>query len=187
MPSVLGMSSNPLLLTSGVQVFTRQPSRLLTPQSTRVHSLPPSLTTTASTGNLFSWFAFSRNDYQLAIQLSKQLECQLTNGLGAKGKGLREKVSPAETQLSAKGVRALRYVANLRNQLVHDEHMTALPDHGRFITCFEPARAETPPMPVDASSRSPRPLPRCICLSVTSTARCGDDRPSLHGGSLLST
>jgi len=113
-------------------------------------------------GVLFSLFAYSWNDYQLAIQLSKQLECQLTNGLGAEGRGLHEKVSAAGTQLSGKGIRALRYVASLRNQLVHDEHMTALPDRARFIKCFETARAETHAANRMRNGRDPTDAGRCV-------------------------
>lgn len=68
---------------------------------------------------------------------------------------MHEKISAAEKLLSRRGTHALRYVASVRNQIVHDERVTALPDRAVFIGCFETARAETQAV-VDKKNRKLR-------------------------------
>lgn len=56
-----------------------------------------------------------------AISYSKKIESLLVNKLGAQGRGLHEKVSSVETQLPREMVRSIRFIATLRNKLVHEE------------------------------------------------------------------
>lgn len=86
--------------------------------------------------------AYADNDYQLAIELSKELEFRLERELGAEGKGLHEKVSSVDGALPVPTVRALRYVASVRNALIHDRDVRTLPDRARFIARFEAASDE---------------------------------------------
>uniref|UniRef100_A0A0G4HYD2 DUF4145 domain-containing protein n=1 Tax=Chromera velia CCMP2878 TaxID=1169474 RepID=A0A0G4HYD2_9ALVE len=71
------------------------------------------------------------NDYELVIRGSKELEGLLEEFFGGVGKGLHEKIS------SAQGIpehlkKLMRYVATIRNKLVHDRHFNEIPDRQRF-------------------------------------------------------
>ncbi|WP_428775939.1 hypothetical protein [Vibrio sp.] len=58
--------------------------------------------------------------YELVIKSSKAIETQLSN-LGARGKGLHEKVTSIETQLDSTLVTEIRRLATMRNKLIHEE------------------------------------------------------------------
>ncbi|GMF46905.1 unnamed protein product [Phytophthora fragariaefolia] len=87
-------------------------------------------------------FVYSPNDYQLAIEASKELEYVLEKEFGAFGQGLHEKVSSVESAIPVPTVRSIRYVATLRNKLIHDRDVKALPDRETFIKKFDSAMAE---------------------------------------------
>jgi hypothetical protein len=55
-----------------------------------------------------------------AVRFSKTLESLLEERLGATGKGLHEKASSVEGVLPPEILRKLRYVASVRNKVVHD-------------------------------------------------------------------
>jgi hypothetical protein len=77
------------------------------------------------------------NDYELAIKSSKELEYLLEKEFGAHGKGLHEKISSASSQISPKLVKHMRYLATIRNKLVHERGFDAIPDRKSFIRNFE--------------------------------------------------
>ncbi len=56
---------------------------------------------------------------------------------GATGKGLHEKISSVEGQLTPEMIRNMRYLATIRNKLVHERGFDAIPDRARFIKNFE--------------------------------------------------
>ncbi|CEG42643.1 uncharacterized protein PHALS_12901 [Plasmopara halstedii] len=87
-------------------------------------------------------FLYSDNDYQLAIEASKELEYILESEFQAYGQGLHEKVSSIERAIPVPTIRSIRYVATLRNRLIHDREMKALPDRQAFIKNFDNAMAE---------------------------------------------
>ncbi|POM69215.1 Hypothetical protein PHPALM_14521 [Phytophthora palmivora] len=87
-------------------------------------------------------FVYSANDYQLAIETSKELEYLLETEFNAHGQGLHEKVSSIESAIPVPTVRSIRYVATLRNRLIHDREMKALPDRQTFIKKFDDAMVE---------------------------------------------
>ncbi|KAG7389721.1 hypothetical protein PHYBOEH_007378 [Phytophthora boehmeriae] len=87
-------------------------------------------------------FVYSSNDYQLAIETSKELEYLLEKEFNAVGGGLHEKVSSIEESLPVPTVRSIRYVATLRNQLIHNRDMRALPDRQKFIQKFDDSMTE---------------------------------------------
>lgn len=87
-------------------------------------------------------FVYSENDYQLAIETSKELEYLLEKEFNAHGQGLHEKVSSVERSIPVPTVRSIRYVATLRNRLIHDRDMRALPDRQQFIKKFDDAMVE---------------------------------------------
>jgi hypothetical protein len=100
------------------------------------------------------------NDYELAIRRTKELEALLEQGLGAAGKGLHEKVTSVEDRLPAPLVRKLRFVATVRNKLVHDADYQRLDDRDGFARACDEAEHEL---------RALAALPRVInkgCLGV---------------------
>ncbi|MDO9180372.1 MAG: DNA translocase FtsK 4TM domain-containing protein [Agitococcus sp.] len=58
---------------------------------------------------------------ELAVRYSKQLESILEQKFAAEGRGLHEKVSSVEDLLSEDLVRKLRWIATMRNKVVHED------------------------------------------------------------------
>lgn len=87
-------------------------------------------------------FVIAANDYQLVIEASKELEFVLEHEFRAEGKGLHEKVSGAASYLAPPTIKSLRYVASVRNALVHDRSVTQLENRALFILKFESALEE---------------------------------------------
>ncbi|EGZ09831.1 hypothetical protein PHYSODRAFT_522589 [Phytophthora sojae] len=111
-------------------------------------------------------FVYSPNDYQLAIEASKELEYLLEKEFGAFGQGLHERVSSVESAIPAPTVRSIRYVATLRNRLIHDRDVRALPDRQKFIQKFDDAMVELniiiEKKRLDAGGREPPAAPGCV-------------------------
>ena len=82
------------------------------------------------------------SDLDLAVRRSKRLERRLRDGLGATGKGLHELTSSVEKKLPADAVRKLRFVATLRNKLVHDLDYERLDDRAGFVAACDEAERE---------------------------------------------
>jgi hypothetical protein len=80
-------------------------------------------------------------DVELAITRTKALEALLETGLGAAGRGLHEKVTSVEGRLPPPLVRKLRFVATLRNKIVHEATYTALDDRAGFVRACDEAEA----------------------------------------------
>jgi hypothetical protein len=74
----------------------------------------------------------SDSDIDLAIKTSRRLEGLLENRYGAEGRGLHEKLAAVEAMISPEALRKGRYVATMRNKVVHEEGFS-LPDRPRFI------------------------------------------------------
>jgi len=68
------------------------------------------------------------SDIELAITRTKVLEALLETGLGAAGRGLHEKVTSVQDRLPPALVKQLRFVATLRNKLVHEAAYQRLDD-----------------------------------------------------------
>lgn len=94
----------------------------------------------------FKWVYRIKNDYELAIRLSKELEYYLTVYFQATGKGLHEKITSAERGYNAKHpndrfphqlVRSMRRLATIRNKLIHERSFHAIDDRRGFIRTFE--------------------------------------------------
>lgn len=60
------------------------------------------------------------SDIETAIKYSKAVESLLTKQFGAQGKGLHEKLSSVERRLPASLVKRIRYLATMRNKVVHE-------------------------------------------------------------------
>ena len=75
-------------------------------------------------------------DYELVITKCKRLEGILENGFGANGRGLHEKVTSVQPKLPDPLIKKLRYIATVRNKLVHDDDYHQLDDkNGYKLAC----------------------------------------------------
>jgi len=91
-----------------------------------------------------SWLSIT-NDYELAIKLSKELEYILEAEFSASGRGLHEKVTSArdlDQPLSEMLQRDIRYLATIRNRLIHERGFDHIPDRQEFLRRFEASSAE---------------------------------------------
>ncbi len=71
-------------------------------------------------------------DYELVITNCKRLEGILEKRFGASGRGLHEKVTSVQAKLPEPLIRKLRYIATIRNQLVHEEDKHRIDDRAGF-------------------------------------------------------
>ncbi|KDO27879.1 hypothetical protein SPRG_07151 [Saprolegnia parasitica CBS 223.65] len=88
-----------------------------------------------------SKYAHANNDYELVIKCSKELEFILEHDFSATGRGLHEKISSA-TSLPPELARQMRYLATIRNKLIHERGFDAIPDRANFIAKFEQSAKE---------------------------------------------
>lgn len=85
------------------------------------------------------------NDFELAIKSSKELEWILEQEFQATGNGLHEKITSAANmcpELTPSLVRNMRYLATIRNKLVHERGFDEIPDRKEFIKRFETSQEE---------------------------------------------
>jgi hypothetical protein len=90
---------------------------------------------------------YSTNDYELVIKASKALEAQLQREFHSQGKGLHEHINSVagqQTQQQQQGgglpealVKKLRYIATIRNKLIHEPDFHRVPDRTVFIKVFQ--------------------------------------------------
>jgi len=66
----------------------------------------------------------------------------LDTEFGASGKGLHEKITSVGNQLTPSMVKSMRYLATIRNKLVHEHDFNAIPDRARFIQNFDQSCVE---------------------------------------------
>ncbi|HUR53249.1 MAG TPA: hypothetical protein VMZ71_03915 [Gemmataceae bacterium] len=82
------------------------------------------------------------SDIELAITRTKALEALLEDGLGATGKGLHEKVSSVQAKLPPPLVKKLRFVATIRNKIVHESDYQKMDDRPAFERVCDEAEGE---------------------------------------------
>jgi hypothetical protein len=82
------------------------------------------------------------SDIELAISRVKVLESLLEHGLGATGKGLHEKVSSVQAKLPPPLVKKIRFVATVRNKIVHESDYKAIDDRAGFERACAEAEEE---------------------------------------------
>jgi hypothetical protein len=82
------------------------------------------------------------SDIELAITRTKALEALLEAGLGATGKGLHEKVSSVQASLPPPLVKKLRFVATIRNKIVHESDYQKMDDRPAFERVCDEAEGE---------------------------------------------
>jgi hypothetical protein len=78
----------------------------------------------------------STSDIELAVTTSRRLESLLETRFGASGRGLHEKLASVEAILSPEAMHHGRYVATMRNKVVHEDAFS-LPDRDRFLRCAQ--------------------------------------------------
>ena len=117
-------------------------------------------------GSSTSSIARYSNDYELVIRASKALEQLLEEEFNAadvggatvhsdahnkrvrneSSAGLQEKISRATTSngepLPPALIRQMRYLATIRNRLVHERGFDTIPDRAAFVTAFDSAEAQ---------------------------------------------
>lgn len=72
------------------------------------------------------------SDIDLAIRSSKRIETALVRLFDARGKGLHEKLSSVEKKLPPGLTRRIRYIATIRNKLVHEHEYRKIDDRSSF-------------------------------------------------------
>jgi hypothetical protein len=82
------------------------------------------------------------SDIELAVTRVKALEALLEQALGATGKGLHEKVSSVQPRLPPALVKRLRFVATVRNKIVHEADYKQIDDRAGFTRACDEAEAE---------------------------------------------
>ena len=82
------------------------------------------------------------SDIELAVARTKELESLLEQVLGATGKGLHEKVSSVQSKLPPALVKKLRFVATIRNRIVHEADYPRIDDRAGFARVCDEAEAE---------------------------------------------
>lgn len=85
------------------------------------------------------------SDLERAVRWSKRFESVLERDLGARGRGLHEKIDSVEADLDPSIVRDLRLVATVRNRLVHEDGADRIERRDEFrAACRRARRALTP-------------------------------------------
>ena len=110
------------------------------------------------------------SDYELVIKKSKHLEQLLEEGLGAQGRGLHEKVSSVEGRLPTALVKRLRFIATVRNKLVHDAQMDRLDDRRGYEDACNKAEKELASLLQPAGKKSRNWLWLTIAIVMTGLA-----------------
>src|SRR4051794_21094584 len=82
------------------------------------------------------------SDIELAITRVKALESLLEQALGATGKGLHEKVTSVQAKLPPALVKRLRFIASVRNKLMHEASYQAIDDREGFVRACDEAERE---------------------------------------------
>ena len=118
--------------------------------------------------------------YKKVIEQSKKIETLLEENLGASGRGLHEKTSSVESSLSADIVKKIRFIASVRNKLMHEDGYDAHKDIDGFMNqCQSVIKylknniAKKPRF--NSKSQNNYPCPHC---SKTSTPRLYIEKPS---------
>lgn len=77
----------------------------------------------------------------LAVSSAQRIERILTDGFGAQGRGLHQKISSVEAHLPSSLVKNLRWIATVRNKTVHEDK-DAIRDRRDFIRASKEAEID---------------------------------------------
>ena len=105
------------------------------------------------------------NDYERVIRASKELEW-LLELLGASGRGLHEKLSSIQLHLPPSLVRQIRYVATIRNRIIHERGFDNIPDPSSFNLFYERSCQELHGLMQRTQAKLPpaAPIPSILAL-----------------------
>ncbi|EFN58592.1 hypothetical protein CHLNCDRAFT_50396 [Chlorella variabilis] len=78
----------------------------------------------------------------MVIRASKDLEYILEAYLGAQGKGLHEKCTSVQRFIPQPLQKKIRYLATIRNKLVHERDFHHIPDRPRFVESYQIAERD---------------------------------------------
>jgi hypothetical protein len=67
------------------------------------------------------------SDYEIIINYAKEIETILVE-MGAEGKGLHSKVSSIKNELDESTIKSIRFIASIRNKLLHDSNFELTED-----------------------------------------------------------
>lgn len=103
-----------------------------------------------STKKSLKWISRIKNDYELAIRLSKELEFILETHFQATGKGLHQKITSAKQNyfhkthrhFSTKLEKNMRRLATIRNKSIHNRNYNEIDDKNAFIQAFKDSYIE---------------------------------------------
>lgn len=108
------------------------------------------------------------SDIELAISRVKALESLLEVALGATGKGLHEKVSSVQARLPQPLVKRLRFIATVRNKIVHEADYQQIDDRAGFERACAEAETE-----LRALAAPPKVINKGCLGLVLAAASCG--------------
>ena len=98
------------------------------------------------------------SDIEIAVKNSKILEQLLESKFGAVGKGLHQKVDSVTHRLDGATVKRLRWIATLRNKVVHEDF--AVENVAEYVAACEQCRAVLEKGPTVRIARSGTPTSR---------------------------
>lgn len=99
------------------------------------------------------------NQYEVVITGCKRLEQLLEGRFGAAGRGLHEKVTSVTRHLPLPVINKLRYIASVRNQVVHGTAELTSEELGDYSQGCQWAEVAIEQLPHQDSSADRRPLP----------------------------
>ncbi len=109
--------------------------------------------------------------YKKIIDRAKRIESSLVQ-MGAEGRGLHEKVTSIESRLSSDLVKKIRFIASIRNQLLHDQNFDLSGDlESDFLLACDEADEDLASISFNQKSSN--------CSSLTSGSRSTESDISL--------
>ncbi|QIL85565.1 DUF4145 domain-containing protein [Vibrio sp. HDW18] len=84
------------------------------------------------------------SDIEQVVLRTRKLETLLREQYHAQGKGLHQLVTSCEERLPNHMVKKLRYVATIRNKVIHEDHYQLEARNAFFSACQECEKALTP-------------------------------------------
>ena len=109
------------------------------------------------------------SDIETAVKASRQIEDLLGQQFGATGRGLHEKLTSVERHLPGKILGRARYVASVRNAVVHD-HNAIIKDRAGFSAATNAVIAFlSAPKPSDSKFVAPRNPTRSKSIGIGRT------------------
>ena len=78
-----------------------------------------------------------KSDLELAVESSKALESLLEKNYAATGRGLHQKLDSVADRLPSNVIRDARFIATIRNKIVHEATTQGIEDRARFTAVVQ--------------------------------------------------